>query len=111
MSDCIFCKIISGTIATPKIYEDDVFIVIKDINATAPCHLLLIPKIHTDNILTTPPEVISHICSKLNEITGVAQIKDAGFRVVINTGANGGQTVNHLHLHLLGGRELTWPAG
>ena len=109
MSDCIFCKIVEGEIPSKKVYEDDKIIVIHDVNPGAPVHVLIIPKEHTDNILTASSQIMSYIQGKLPEIVKTLGILEKGFRVVINTGADGGQTVNHLHVHVLGGKALGWP--
>ena len=109
MSDCIFCKIVAGEIPSAKLYEDDKIIVINDVNPGAPVHVLIIPKLHTDNILHAPKDLLQYIQSKLEEIVKILGIDEKGFRIVINTGVDGGQSVNHLHFHLLGGKTLGWP--
>ncbi len=109
MSDCIFCKIVAGEIPSERVYEDDKVIVINDLNPGAPVHVLIIPKEHSENILTASPEVLTHVQKILPEITKTLGILEKGFRVVVNTGAEGGQTVPHLHFHVLGGKELGWP--
>lgn len=109
MDDCIFCKIIAGEIPSTKVYEDDKIIVINDVAPGAPVHVLVIPKTHTQNIIFADPELVKYITSKLGEITKLLGIEQSGFRVVINTGVDGGQSVEHLHFHVLGGKELGWP--
>lgn len=109
MSDCIFCKIVAGEIPSKKIYEDDTIIVIGDVNPAAPVHVLIIPREHSDNILHAPKELLPYIQSKLGEIVKILGIAENGFRIVINTGSDGGQSVNHLHFHVLGGKALGWP--
>ena len=114
MSDCLFCRIISGAIPAPKVYEDDLVIAIQDISPKAPHHLLLIPRKHIVNCLdiaTEDRELIGHIhmvAAKLAEERGVAE---SGFRVVTNTNADAGQSVFHIHFHFLAGRQLQWPPG
>lgn len=108
---CIFCKIIAGEIPAKIVYEDDNFIVIPDIQPEAPVHFLLIPKQHIDNIMSITPELSAAIFGKMGELAQKFDIAKNGFRLVINTGKDGGQTVEHLHVHILAGRELTWPAG
>ena len=109
MTDCVFCKIVSGEIPSKRVYEDDQVIVINDLNPGAPVHVLVIPKEHTENILTASPEILVHVKKVLPEIVRKLGIAEKGFRVVVNTGLEGGQTVPHLHFHILGGKELGWP--
>ena len=109
MTDCVFCKIVSGEIPSKRVYEDDQVIVINDLNPGAPVHVLVIPKEHTVNILTASPEILVHVKKVLPEIVRKLGIAEKGFRVVVNTGVEGGQTVPHLHFHILGGKELGWP--
>lgn len=109
MIDCVFCKIVSGEIPSKRVYEDDQVIVINDLNPGAPVHVLVIPKEHTENILTASPEILVHVKKVLPEIVKKLGIAEKGFRIVVNTGVEGGQTVPHLHFHILGGKELGWP--
>ena len=109
MADCVFCKIISGEIPSKRVYEDDKVIVINDLNPGAPVHVLVIPKEHTENILTASPDILVHVKNVLPEIVKKLGIAEKGFRIVVNTGVEGGQTVPHLHIHILGGKELGWP--
>ena len=109
MTDCVFCKIVSGEIPSKRVYEDDQVIVINDLNPGAPVHVLVIPKEHTENILTASPEILVHVTKVLPEIVKNLGIAEKGFRIVVNTGVEGGQTVPHLHIHILGGKELGWP--
>lgn len=109
MDDCIFCKIIKGDIPSPRVYEDDKMIAINDVAPAAPVHILLLPKVHTQNVTTADSALIAHMLGKVAEIAEKAGIMQKGFRLVINTGADGGQTVNHLHIHVIGGKELGWP--
>lgn len=109
MTDCVFCKIVSGEIPSKRVYEDDQVIVINDLNPGAPVHVLVIPKEHTENILTASPEILVHVKKVLPEIVKKLGIAEKGFRIVVNTGVEGGQTVLHLHIHILGGKELGWP--
>ncbi len=111
--DCIFCKIVKGEIPSTKIYEDEQVYVFADIAPTAPIHWLLIPKEHISgaNAITAENSgVVAHIyevIAKLAKEHGFAE----GFRVVTNCGEDAGQSVFHLHFHLLAGRKLAWPAG
>lgn len=109
MSDCIFCRIISGEIPSERVYEDDKMIVIRDVAPAAPVHVLMIPKTHTANITTADPELIQYMLEQVKKLAAQLQVDEKGFRIVINTGSDGGQTVEHLHLHLLGGKALGWP--
>ncbi len=109
MSDCIFCKIINGEIPCDKVYEDDQMIAIKDVAPVAPVHVLLIPKKHVPNILSTEADLRLHLSAKMKELVKKLGVEEKGFRLVINTGADGGQTVEHLHIHLIGGKILGWP--
>ncbi|AQM60128.1 histidine triad nucleotide-binding protein [Clostridium baratii] len=114
MSDCIFCKIISGEIPSKKIYEDDMVYAFHDINKEAPVHFLVIPKEHikSANYITEEnSKVIAHIFEVINKIANEMGIAKDGYRIVNNCGVLGGQTVDHLHFHILGGRELKWPPG
>ena len=111
--DCLFCKIIEGTIPSEKIYEDDMMLCFKDINPTCPVHALMIPKKHIaslDDLKEGDEEVISHMMLKVKEIAKTMGLAN-GYRLVINTGEDGQQSVKHLHMHLIGGRKLNWPAG
>jgi histidine triad (HIT) family protein len=111
--DCVFCKIIRKEIPAKIAFEDDQVLAFHDINPAAPVHILLIPKRHVEKVGAVPSgdnlvSVITDRAVKLAEEIGIA--KD-GFRLVFNNGDNGGQTVYHLHLHLLGGRFMNWPPG
>lgn len=114
MNDCLFCKIINGDIPSNKIYEDDLVYAFYDINPAAPVHVLIIPKVHissANEISEENSSVIAHIFKVIANLTKELGIAQDGYRVVNNCGEMGGQTVNHLHFHLLGGRNLTWPPG
>ena len=93
--DCIFCKIIKGDIPSTKVYEDDKMIAINDVAPAAPVHVLLMPKDHTANITTADPELVAYMLGKVKMIAEKTGIAEKGFRVVINTGDEGGQTVKH----------------
>ena len=111
--DCLFCKIVSGDIPSKKIYEDDLIYVFEDIAPTAPIHYLLIPKVHivsAASINENNSKVIAHIFEIIAQLAEEKGMEE-GFRVVNNCGESGGQTVMHLHFHLLSGRQLNWPAG
>ena len=109
MSNCIFCKIIAGEIPSKKVYEDDSILVFRDINPQAPVHVLMVPKEHIPSANEIAPEtaaVAGHIFAKVGEIATLLGVADSGYRVINNCGVDGGQTVAHLHFHLLGGRSL-----
>ena len=109
MSDCIFCKIINGDIPSSKVYEDDKIFAFNDISPQAPVHILIVPKEHIccANMITPDnADVVAHIFSKMSEIASLAGIKDDGYRIINNCGKNAGQTVFHLHFHLMGGKDL-----
>ena len=107
--DCLFCKIVAGDIPSTKVYEDETVLAFRDINPMAPTHILVIPKAHMDSVAQVNPEnsaVIAHIFEVIAQIAQQEGLED-GFRVVSNCGTHAGQTVKHLHFHILGGRELT----
>lgn len=107
-NNCLFCKIISGDIPSAKVYEDDDMIIIKDINPQAPVHLLLIPKQHFANIIDMSDEqaaIVAKCIKKLSKMVDKLGLTD-GFRLVSNKGKNGCQSVEHLHIHILGGTQL-----
>ncbi len=113
MSDCLFCKIIEGKIPSKKVYEDDRVYVFHDINPQAPTHLLLVPKKHVVGLNTAAADdaellgYLQLVAAKLGRERGI----EDGYRTVLNVGPKSGQSVFHLHVHLLGGRRLTWPPG
>jgi histidine triad (HIT) family protein len=112
-SDCLFCKIVAGAIPAKRVVEDDLCLCFADINPQAPTHLLIVPKEHIASTAQAEQEVaplLGHMVAKAAEVARSAGLV-RGYRIVINTGADGGQTVDHLHLHLLGGRQMTWPPG
>jgi len=112
--ECIFCKIATHEIPTEAVFEDDDVIAFKDINPQAPIHLLIVPKKHIESIMEITEEdnpVVSKIIKVAQKLAKENNIDKKGFRIVVNTGDDGGQTVKHLHFHLLGGRFMTWPPG
>lgn len=109
MADCLFCKIIAGEIPSTKVYEDDTVLAFRDINPQAPTHILVIPKQHIKSMAAITPEnsaVIAHIAEVIAQLAREEGLTN-GFRVVSNAGMDGCQTVHHLHLHLLGGRQMS----
>jgi len=115
MSECLFCRIASGEIPADTIYEDNAAIVIRDINPQAPFHFLAIPRRHFPSVHSIPLEHMASVMDGLFNAVCMALIKSgldsAGYRLAINSGDMAGQTVPHLHVHILGGRELGWPPG
>lgn len=114
MDNCIFCKIINGEIPSEKVYEDELVLSFRDISPEAPAHVLIIPKKHISSLNELKEEdgeIISHIFIVAKEIAEKLGIANSGYRIVTNCGEDGGQTVSHIHFHLLGGRSLQWPPG
>jgi len=111
--DCLFCKIVAGSIPAQKVFEDERALAIADINPQAPVHLLILPRRHIASLahLSLDDEaLLGHMHAVARELAAQKGLEN-GFRTVMNTGPDGGQTVNHLHLHLLGGRAMHWPPG
>jgi histidine triad (HIT) family protein len=113
--DCLFCKIVKGEISARKIFEDDQAIAFQDIHPQAPVHLLIVPRRHIGSLAQIEDSVedtalLGHLLGVVNRIAAAQELTQ-GYRTVVNTGVDGGQTVNHLHLHLLGGRAMEWPPG
>lgn len=109
--NCLFCRIISGEIPSNKVYEDDEILAFRDIDPQAPTHILVIPKVHYDSVLEAPECVIGKMTAAAKKLAEQEGLCERGFRLVINTGDEGGQSVKHLHMHLLGGRGFGWPPG
>lgn len=112
--NCIFCKIVAGEIPSDKVYEDDACVAFNDISPQAPTHILIIPREHFDSLDKTEAkdrEILGRLLLAAAKIAREKGFADDGYRVVINTNADGGQTVFHLHVHLLGGRPFTFPPG
>ena len=114
MSDCLFCKIIEGEIPAEIVAENEYALAFRDINPQAPTHVLVIPREHiasSSELIKKNIGALSHMALLANEISIAEGVSDDGFRWVINSGSHGGQTVFHIHLHLLGGRQMDWPPG
>lgn len=114
MENCIFCKIASGEIPSKKVYEDEKIVAFRDISPAAPVHILIIPKKHINSVndLETSDEaLIGYIFMAARKIAEDEGISESGYRIVNNCGSDGGQSVQHLHFHILGGRSLNWPPG
>lgn len=113
MSDCIFCKLANGEIPTDFVYEDELTACFRDAAPQAPVHLLFVPKEHIeslDDLREEHSDLMAHMMLKIKDIAAAEGLEN-GYRVVINTGEDGEQTVKHLHLHILGKRKMTWPPG
>ena len=114
MSDCIFCRIGAGEVPATKVHEDDLLFAIEDIHPAAPTHVLIIPKRHVETLLdlgAQDHEMIGQIYSVAAGIARARGFAQPGYRVVANCNRDGGQTVFHVHFHLLAGRSLSWPPG
>ncbi|MDR2543320.1 MAG: histidine triad nucleotide-binding protein [Treponema sp.] len=114
MSDCLFCKIIAGVIPSKKLFEDEEMLAFWDINPAAPVHFLVIPKKHIRNLMemdSCDVALVGRLFHKAQEIAKEQGCEQKGGRFVVNAKIDGGQTVDHLHVHFLGGRSLGWPPG
>ncbi len=113
MQDCLFCKIANKEIPSEIVYEDDRVIAFKDIAPQAPVHIVVIPVEHFDSILNVPAgnDIVSHIHFVINRLAIKFDLTQTGFRIVNNCGDDGGQSVKHLHFHLIAGRAIGWPPG
>lgn len=111
---CLFCRIASGDIPSTGVYSDDEFYAFRDINPGAPTHVLIVPRRHIERITDAQPEdaaLLGRMMLRANQIAADEGIAEPGFRFVINCNEHGGQSVYHIHLHILGGRPLAWPPG
>jgi histidine triad (HIT) family protein len=114
MTECIFCRLIAEPGRTKFLLEDDVGVAFNDINPQAPTHVLVVPKRHiasAKELGEHDAALFGHLIGLCQQVTSLTGIREAGYRYVLNTGDNGGQTVNHLHFHVLGGRQMKWPPG
>ena len=111
MENCLFCRIASGEIPSSKVYEDEKVLAFRDIDPQAPVHVLVIPKQHFDSILDADAETVGHMQTVVVKLAKELGIDERGFRLVVNTGKDGQQSVKHLHMHILGGRSMQWPPG
>jgi histidine triad (HIT) family protein len=113
-SDCLFCRIVDDEIPARFVHRDDRVVAFHDVNPQAPLHLLVVPVKHVTSLrdaTAVDGDLLAHIVEVIQSVTRDAQVADSGYRTVVNTGADGGQTVDHLHLHVLGGRRMAWPPG
>jgi histidine triad (HIT) family protein len=112
VADCLFCKVAAGTIPAQVVRRGEGMLAFRDINPQAPVHVLVIPTTHVASLNdTTDAALLGRLLAFAREVAHAEQLAAAGYRVVVNTNADGGQTVFHLHLHVLGGRPLRWPPG
>ena len=114
MSDCLFCKMVSGEIPPDTVYEDDDILAFNDINPQAPTHVLIIPKKHIatlNDASTDHTQLMGKLSMVAAQLAREAGFAEDGYRVVMNCNSAGGQAVYHIHLHLLGGRSMSWPPG
>ena len=112
--DCVFCKIVAGEIPSDILYQDDEVIAFRDINPQAPVHLLIIPRAHIASLTELTESqlaLMGRMVSVANQLAEKEKVSESGYRLVVNCGKQGGQLVAHLHLHLLGGRELSGTLG
>ncbi|WP_404360554.1 histidine triad nucleotide-binding protein [Methylotuvimicrobium sp. KM1] len=112
MTDCLFCKMVSGEIKPNTVYEDDKVLAFRDIHPQAPVHILIIPKIHISTLNELDDAGLAgHLLLTATKLAAQEGLSEDGYRTVINCNEHGGQAVYHLHLHLLGGRSMRWPPG
>ena len=114
MSSCLFCRIVAGEIPSTRVYEDDEMIAFNDINPQAPMHVLIVPRQHVatlNDLEGGHDALVGAMVRRAAAIAGERGFADGGFRTVFNCNAAAGQTVFHIHLHVLGGRPMTWPPG
>lgn len=112
-AECLFCRIVAGSIPAKRVYEDELSLAFADINPRAPVHVLVVPKQHIASTAETEERhaaLLGHLVAKAAQVAREAGLSK-GYRLVINTGEDGGQTVDHLHVHVLGGRAMHWPPG
>jgi histidine triad (HIT) family protein len=112
--DCVFCRIVHGEIAAQVVREDTDTIAFRDLNPQAPVHVLVVPRRHIASVNDASEEdrdILGGLLLAGRAVAHAEQVADSGYRLVLNTGANAGQTVSHIHLHVLGGRAMHWPPG
>jgi histidine triad (HIT) family protein len=114
MSDCLFCTIAAGGIPADVVHSDDEVLAFRDVSPQAPVHVLVIPRAHyatASELATADPGLAGRLLAVAGEIAAREGVEDSGYRIVTNTGDSAGQSVHHVHFHVLGGRALTWPPG
>lgn len=111
MSDCLFCRIVQGEIPATIVAESDDALAFRDIDPRAPVHVLVIPRTHVASMTDADPATLAAVLELAAQVARQEGVTGSGYRVVINTGEHAGQTVHHLHAHVLGGRDMAWPPG
>ncbi len=112
MSDCLFCKMVAGEIKPDIVYQDETVLAFRDVNPQAPVHILIIPKKHVETLNDLEDSVLAgHLLKTAVNLAKQEGLAEDGYRTVFNCNKNGGQEVFHLHMHLLGGRQMSWPPG
>ncbi|MGI8696467.1 MAG: HIT domain-containing protein [Mycobacteriales bacterium] len=114
MSDCLFCQIVAGDIASEQLWSDPESVAFRDVNPQAPVHVLVVPREHyatAAELAAAAPDRMGRLVAGAAAVAAATGIAESGYRLVFNSGRDGQQTVDHVHLHLLGGRTLTWPPG
>lgn len=114
MADCLFCGIAGGEIPADVVYRDDSVLAFRDIDPKAPVHILIIPRKHVVGVMDLEEAdgaIMGHAMTVARRVAAESGVSESGFRIVVNTGQDAAQSVQHIHLHLLGGRALTWPPG
>ena len=114
MNSCIFCRIVEGGIPAKIVHQDEHALAFEDLNAQAPVHLLVIPKCHVSSVQDCQEKdqvLLGHLLVTCSKVARMKDIAESGYRIVTNSGVDGGQSVFHLHFHVLGGRHMAWPPG
>lgn len=111
MSECVFCKIVRGELPSRTVYEDDEVVAFHDVRPQAPTHVLVVPKRHVASIREADDALLGTLFARVRDLAKELETEGRGFRLVVNTGPEGGQTVPHLHVHILAGRSFSWPPG
>lgn len=110
MNDCIFCKIVQGDIPADEAYRSDTAVAFHDLNPQAPVHVLIVPTVHAPGIVQLPSDVAAAMLAEVATVIGLVA-EPAGHRLIVNSGDHAGQSVDHLHFHILSGRQMGWPPG
>ncbi len=114
MSDCLFCKMVSGEIKPDIVFESEELLAFRDINPQAPTHILVVPKKHittTNDLIQSDQNLVGQMVLTAQSIAEKEGVAESGYRLVLNCNQHGGQSVDHIHIHLLGGRQMMWPPG